>query len=97
MEMEGDFEGDLFDLPSDEENEDEEGEQDEKDDQRLDQEMGDVGQEGQVCNTWAPLVQYPHTRMHCSWCNSFLGHLSLGRLVTHCTIKAVLYALQLSM
>ncbi len=46
--MEGDFEGDTFDLPSDAENSDEEEEQDQDEDQRLDQEMGDVGQEGQV-------------------------------------------------
>ncbi len=44
--MEGDFEGDTFDLPSDAENSDEEEGEDE--DQRLDQEMGDVGEEGQV-------------------------------------------------
>ncbi len=55
VEMEGDFEGDLFDLPSDAENDDEEGEQDEDDEQRLDQEMGDVGQEGQVGFAWADL------------------------------------------
>ena len=48
VEMEGDFDGDLFDLPSDADNHDEEGEQDEDEDQRLDQEMGDVGEEGQV-------------------------------------------------
>ena len=48
MEMEGDFDGDLFDLPSDAENDDEEGEQDEDEEQRLDQEMGDVGEDGQV-------------------------------------------------
>ena len=43
-----DFEGDTFDLPSEAENSDEEEGQDEDEDQRLDQEMGDVGQEGQV-------------------------------------------------
>ena len=46
--MEGDFDGDLFDLPSDAENNDEQGEQDDDEEQRLDQEMGDVGAEGQV-------------------------------------------------
>ena len=50
VEMEGDFEGDLVDLPSDAEEDDEEGEQNENKDeeQRLDQEMGDVGEQGQV-------------------------------------------------
>lgn len=48
VEMEAYFEGDTFDLPSDAENSDEEGEQDQDEEQRLDQEMGDVGQEGQV-------------------------------------------------
>ena len=48
VEMEGDFEGDLFDLPSDAEEDDEDGEENADDEQRLDQEMGDVGQEGQV-------------------------------------------------
>ena len=46
--MEGDFEGDLFDLPSDDEEDDEEGEEKADEEQRLDQEMGNVGQEGQV-------------------------------------------------
>ena len=48
VEMEGDFEGDLVDLPSDAEEDDEEGEQNEDEEQRLDQEMGDVGEQGQV-------------------------------------------------
>ena len=56
VEMEGDFEGDLFDLPSDAENDDEEGEQDEDNEERLDQEMGDVGQEGQVGFAWAAVT-----------------------------------------
>lgn len=55
VEMEGDFEGDLFDLPSDAENDDEEGEQGEDNEERLDQEMGEVGQEGQVGFAWADL------------------------------------------
>ena len=49
VEMEGDFEGDLFDLPSDDEEDNEEGEENADEEKRLDQEMGDVGQEGQVC------------------------------------------------
>lgn len=48
VEMEGDFEGDMFDLPSDDEADNEEGEENADEEQRLDQEMGDVGQEGQV-------------------------------------------------
>ena len=48
VEMEGDFEGDLFDLPSDAEKDNEEGELNEDEEQRLDQEMGDVGEQGQV-------------------------------------------------
>ena len=48
VEMEGDFEGDLFDLPSDDEEDNEEAEENADEEQRLDQEMGDVGQEGQV-------------------------------------------------
>ena len=48
VEMEGDFEGNLFDLHSDDEEDKEDGEENADEEQRLDQEMGDVGQEGQV-------------------------------------------------
>ena len=48
VEMEGDFVGDLFNLPSDAEEDDKEEEENAKEEQRLEQEMGDVGQEGQV-------------------------------------------------
>lgn len=47
VEMEGDFDGDIHDVPSDAENsEEEEGDEEEGD--RLDQEMGDVGEQGEV-------------------------------------------------
>lgn len=48
IEMEADFEGDIFDVPSDA-SEDEGGNaEQEKEEQRLDQEMGDLGEQGQV-------------------------------------------------
>ncbi len=47
VEMEGDFEGDIHDVPSDAENSEEEENEDE-DGEKLDQEMGDVGEQGEV-------------------------------------------------
>ena len=46
IEMEGDFEGDIHDVPSDAENSEEE--QEDEDGERLDQEMGEVGDQGEV-------------------------------------------------
>lgn len=45
--MEADFEGTMQDLPSDAED-DADGDQEPDEEQRLDQEMGDVGDAGQV-------------------------------------------------
>lgn len=46
IEMEGDFDGEIHDVPSDAENSEEEGE--DEDGERLDQEMGEVGDQGEV-------------------------------------------------
>jgi midasin len=49
IEMEADFEGELFDVPSDAEQSEGEGhEEEEEEERRLDQEMGEVGDQGQV-------------------------------------------------
>lgn len=49
VEMEADFEGDMHDLPSDAEgDDDDEGEEPDQEQQRLDQEMGEVGDAGKV-------------------------------------------------
>ncbi|EIE25917.1 hypothetical protein COCSUDRAFT_12734, partial [Coccomyxa subellipsoidea C-169] len=47
VEMEGDFQGDIHDVPSDAENSEEEENEDE-DGEKLDQEMGDVGEQGEA-------------------------------------------------
>ena len=48
VEMDADFEGTMHDVPSGDEGEDDDGEEPDQEQQRLDQEMGDVGDAGQA-------------------------------------------------
>ena len=93
VEMEADFEGDTHDLPSDAEDE---GEGDEEPDQerRLDQEMGDVGDAGQVTGLrHRSTVVLCMLRQHCAAfvmpCMHLLGlhSISLGSIFSNCCIS----------
>lgn len=48
--MEGDFEGELHDLDADRQQGDDDDDGEEGDEDRLDQQMGDTGDNDQVCN-----------------------------------------------